>query len=180
MTGPSPNPVRSVKRRRNSNSLMPWALISVLFALYVVIGLVLSVPAPPYWVWGPAILGTLLLVFGLNRPAQEVGRRKIDPIGLLTYLGGLLLAIALAVGTNYIGGESLDGMSFLVALFGLAGFTLLAVVLTAAAGILSAQTGARLSALMAHSRSLGIVMSICIFGIALGGLLGFSVLIVSR
>jgi len=159
---------------------MPWALIGVLFSIYVVIGLVLSVPAPPYWVWGPAILGALILVFGLNRPAQSVGRRKIDPAGMLTYLGGLLLVVPLSVAANYIGGKSLDGVSFSVALFGLAGFTLLAVVLTAAAGILSAQTGARLSALMAHGRSLGIVMSICIFGLALGGLLGFSVLLVSR
>lgn len=183
MTGSSPTPprpklTRQTKRRRAGQPMMPWNLIAALFGIYLGIGLLLSLPAPPYWVWIPAILGTLLLIFGLNRPASASAKR-FDPVGILTYIGGLLLVIALAVGANYIGGESLDGVSFGVAVFGLIGFTLLAVLLTAAAALVSALTGERLMQSMDYGRRLSIIVSTCIFGLGLGALIGFSTLVLA-
>lgn len=157
---------------------MPWPLIGLLFVIYLGMGLLLSLPSPPYWVWIPASLGSLFLIVGLNRPASAAAKR-FDPVGILTYLGGLLLVIALAVGANYIGGESLDGVSFSVAVVGLVGFTLLAVLLTAAAAIIGALIGDRLMQSMDYGRRLSIIVSICIFGLGLGALIGFSTLVVS-
>lgn len=179
MTGSRPNQLRSAKRRRAGKPLTPWSLISTLFILYGVVGLLLSVPEPPYWIWVPAILGMLLLILGFHRPANALGR-KFDPAGWLSYLGGLLLVIAVAIGANYIGGKSLEGMSFWVAVLGLAGFTLLSVVLTAAAAIVGAAVSTRLMQFMSYGQSLSVVMSTCIFGLCFGGLTGFSTLILTR
>ena len=82
---------------------MPWLSIGILFILYVLIGLMLSVPAPPYWVWIPAVLGSLMLVVGLTRPL--VPTKPSGRSGLLTYLGGLMLVVPLAVAANYVGSE---------------------------------------------------------------------------
>lgn len=172
MTGSRPNPSTVIRRSRSAKPLMPWLLIGILFILYVLIGLMLSVPAPPYWVWIPAVLGTLMLVVGQTRPLvpyQPSGRS-----GLWAYLGGLLLVIPLAVAANYAGGDqSFDNIRFVVALVSLAMLTLLAVLLTAAVAIISAQTGAQLIRIIDYRRSLSVLPSACFSGIFLGGLAGF-------
>ena len=188
MTGsspkPSPNstprPPRSVQRRRTNRPTLPWMAVGASFMVYVLIGLLLSVPAPPFWIWIPAVVGTVLLILGLNRPTaarsvagQPVGK-STDRLGLLTYVGAFLLVVALAIAANYIGGgKGFDNIRFFVAIFGLAMLTLLAVALTAAAAIVSAQTGASLMQTMNYKRSLTILMSVCCCGIFVGGLAGF-------
>ncbi len=180
MTGSSPQPPRPqpprpprvVKRRRSSRGAIPWALAIALFVVYVLIGLLLSVPAPPVWVWIPAAIGTVLLSLGLNRPVVP-GKRR-DGVRLLAYLGALLLVVALAVATNYIGsGESFDNARFFLAIFFLGLLMLLAVVLTAVATIVNAQTGSRLMQTMSYGRSLTMVLGTCLGGLLIGGLAGF-------
>ncbi|MGB3294453.1 MAG: hypothetical protein WBB01_15810 [Phormidesmis sp.] len=172
MTGSRPRPPTAIRRPRVAKPLMPWLLIGILFVLYVLIGLMLSVPAPPYWVWIPAILGTLMLIIGLIRPL--VPYKPSGQAGLLTYLGGLLLVISLATAANYVGSEqSFDNIRFLVALVSLVGLTLLAVLLTAAAAIISAQIGAKLMRIIDYRRSLSVLLTTCFSGIFLGGLAGF-------
>ena len=150
---------------------MPWFLIGILFVLYALIGLMLTVPAPPYWVWIPAILGTPMLVVGLMQPlipTKSSGRSG------LAYLGGLLLVVPLAVAANYAGSEqSFDNIRFVAALVSLALLTLLAVLLTAAVAIISARAGARLLRIFDDRRSLSVLLLTCFTGAFLGGLAGF-------
>ena len=170
MTGSRPNSP-AIRRPRSVKPLMPWFSIGLLFILYGLIGLMLSVPAPPYWVWIPAMLGTLMMVVGLTRPL--VPNRLARRAGLLAYLGGLLLVIPLAVAANYAGSEqSFDNIRFLVALVSLAALTLLAVLLTAAAAVVSVQTGAKLLQILDYRRSLSVLLTACFSGIFLGGLAG--------
>lgn len=151
---------------------MPWGLISSLFILYVLIGLMLSVPAPPYWVWIPATVGTAMLAVGLTRPLMT--HQRPGQAGLLAYMGGLLLVVPLAVSANYVGGDqSFDTIRFAVALVSLAVLTLLAVLLTAAAAIVVARTGAQLMRTADYPRSLSVLLITCFSGILLGGLAGF-------
>ncbi len=174
MTGSSPRPPRSVKRRRSNKPELPMALVGTLFVIYVLIGLLLSIPAPPIWVWVPAVVGTVLMSLGLNRPAIAPGQKSDWMMGLFTYLGALFLVVVLAISTNYIGGgQNFNNIRFFVGLVALALLTLLAVVLTAAAAIVNAQTGEHLRRTMDYNRSLTTVIGTCLAGTCIGGLAGF-------
>ncbi|MEL7353016.1 MAG: hypothetical protein AAF171_12725 [Cyanobacteria bacterium P01_A01_bin.116] len=182
MTGSRPQKMKKVARRRAGQPPTPWPLVGALFGLYSVVGLLLSVPLPPYWLWAPAVVGTLLLVLGLN-PSSGGDRTSWQGAffsGLMTYVGGLLLAIALAIAVNYIGGDNIDDIGFVAALVWLAFFILLAVILTAAAAILNALAGERMSWSMAYSSRLMVLLGSSLGGIALGGVIGFSMATLSR
>lgn len=190
MTGSSPKPSPNLASRlprtrhyRANRPVFPKTTIGALFVVYILIGLLLSMPAPPFWTWIPAVVGTVLLVVGLNKPlaagsvAGQLGQpagKLTGQDGLLSYVGAFLLVVALAIAANYIGGgKGFDNIRFFVAVFGLAVLTLLAIALTAAAVIISAQTGASLRQIMSYKRSLTILMSACFWGILVGGLAGF-------
>lgn len=148
--------------------------MAALFAIYLLIGLLLSAPQPPYWVWIAALVAVPLLVFGFNRPIRVSGR--FDPGGLMAYLGGLLMVIALAVAANYIGSaQSFETVRFFTAIFGLAALTLMVVVLTAAAAIVGAQAGARLMVKVSYQSSVMMLLSICFLGLCFGGLGGLAI-----
>lgn len=171
-----PKPPKSPKSRkpRRAKSSMPWAVMGVLFVVYGLMGLLMSVPMPPYWVWVAIALAIPLLVLGFNRPVLTNG--KPDRGGLLAYVGALLMAITLAVSANYIGSEnSFDDVPFLIAILGLAALTLLAVFLTAIAAILSAQAGNRIMASASYGRSVSMVMVISFMGLCLGGVVGLAI-----
>ena len=134
----------------------------------------IALPSSPYWVWIATIVAIPLLVLGVNRPSLPSG--KTDRGGLMAYLGGLIMAIALAVAANYIGNESsVDDVAFFTAIAALAGLTILAVVLTVAAAVASAATGASLMTKAAYSRSVIMVMTVSFLGLCVGGVSGLFV-----
>ncbi len=184
MTGsrPKPSSAKTVARPaapraagvRRYPATMPsisWMTGGALFGLYLLIGLLLSVPSPPLWTWIPAVVGTGLLAIGLNRPM--VSGQDGERVGLLTYVGAFLLVVALAIAANYIGGKAFENIGFFVAILGLAVLTLLSVAIAAAAAIISAQTGASLMQTMDYKRSMTILLSSCFCGSLLGGVVGF-------
>jgi len=131
-------------------------------------------PQPPFWVWIATVLAMPIMVLGLIRPVNLTG--KSDKGGLFAYLGALVMVVALAVAANYIGsGEAVESVRFFAAIFILAALTLMVVLLTAAAAIVSAQLGARLMSQGSYARSLTITISTCLFGLCLGGLAGFGI-----
>lgn len=171
---PPPRRKRAKPKRRPTPSNTPWLLISLLFIIYLLIGLLIALPSSPYWVWIATIVAIPLLVLGVNRPSLPSG--KTDRGGLMAYLGGLIMAIALAVAANYIGNESsVDDVAFFTAIAALAGLTILAVVLTVAAAVASAATGASLMTKAAYSRSVIMVMTVSFLGLCVGGVSGLFV-----
>lgn len=117
-----------------------------------------------------------MLVVGLVRPVAIAGNpSKGGWVGYgLTYVGALVMVIALAVAANYIGSEeAVESVRFFAAIFILAVLTLMVIVLTAAAAIVSAQVGSRLMSQGSYQRSLTITITTSFFGLCLGGLAGF-------
>ncbi len=164
---------KAVRRRRPSNSVIPWVRLGLLCLLYVTIGLILLVPEPPLWVWLAVAIAIPLLALGLT-PSIALTNKK-HRVGVLSYLGGLCLVVALSVALNYIGSsQSLDSIGFSAAVLGLALLTLLSVGLTAATVIVTAQTGARLMVSAQYWRSITIVIVTCLTGLCMGGLVGLS------
>ncbi|MEL6471798.1 MAG: hypothetical protein AAFQ74_18890 [Cyanobacteria bacterium J06623_4] len=157
---------------RQSN---PWLMMVVLFVIHLLMGLLLSAPQPPYWVWIAALVAVPMMVFGFNRPIRVSG--KFDPGGLMAYAGGLLMVVALAIAANYIGSEqSFESVRFFTAIFGLAALTLMVVFLTAGAAIVSAQVGAQLTSKNGYQKSMMIVLSLCFLGLCFGGLGGLAII----
>lgn len=176
---PRPNasgakPPKQRKPRRVKSST-PWAVMGMLFVVYTVMGLLMSIPMPPYWVWIVIALAIPLLVLGFNRPVVAGG--KTDRGGLMAYVGGFMMSIALAVSANYIGSEnSFDDVPFLTAVLGLAALTLLAVFLTAVASIISAQAGSQLMTKAGYGRSVSMVMTTSFMGLCVGGVVGLAII----
>lgn len=138
-------------------------------------GLLMSVPSPPYWVWIAVGIAIPLLSLGVNRPEMVIG--KTDRGGLMAYLGGLMMAIALAVSINYIGSEnSFEDVRFFTAIAALGGLCLVAVVLTAIAAIAGASVGTRLMIHVTYGRSVTTVILMSFLGLFAGGVAGLFVL----
>lgn len=166
-------PPRAVRRRHPGKSSTPWAWIGLLCLLCVAIGLILLIPGPPSWVWLAAVIAIPLLATGLTPSTTPTNQKH--RAGVLAYLGGLSLVVALSVALNYIGSDrSLDNVGFGAALLGLALLTLLAAVLTATTAMVMAQVGVRLTTSDRYWRSVTIVNVTCLVGLCIGGLLGLS------
>ncbi len=172
MTGPNPKPTRRVNRRRVAKPPTPWPLVSGLFLIYLLAGLLLSAPAPPFWTWMIMAIAIPLFTVGLTRPLAL--DQPPERTGLMTYLGGFLLAIALSVALNYIGSEqSFDQTGFFLAVLTLGVLTLLAVGLCIAAAIFSTLAGEQLLQTRPYKSSLSVLLGTAFGGICTGGLIGF-------
>ena len=170
---PSPQPSRRARRRQAVRPSVPVPLISVLFFLYLLAGLLLSAPQPPFWTWIIAAIAIPLLTIGLTQPiAPSPTSARLRPF---TYLGGLLLVVALSIALNYVGSDqSFDDTGFFSALLILATLTLLAVGLTASTAIFSSLAGERLLQTKAYKSSLSVLLGTAFCGIVAGGLIGFA------
>jgi hypothetical protein len=151
---------------------VPWTQLVLLCFLYVGIGLILSMPEPPAWVWLAAAIAIPLLAVGLMPTFSPV--KKKHHTGL-SYLGGLLLAVALSVSANYIGSDqNFDNIGFGAAVLGLGLLILLAVLLAGVTTFVMAQAAARLITSSQYWRSVTIVVVTCLAGLCIGGLTGLS------
>ena len=138
----------------------------------------MSWPSPPYWVWIAVTIAIPLLTLGVNRPVVVAG--KTDRGGLFAYLGGLIMAVTLAVCANYIGSEnSFEDVRFFTAIAGLGALCLLAVFLSAIAAIASASAGTKLMSHMTYGRSVATVVMISFLGLFVGGVVGLFALTLS-
>lgn len=171
MTGPNPpsKSPRRAKRRRVVAPSRPWPIISGLFLIYLLAGLLLSAPKPPFWTWIIIAIAIPLYTVGLTRPLATASEKR----SFSTYAGGFLLAIAFSIALNYVGtSQSFDDTRFFTALLMLAVLTLLAVGLCIAAAVLSALAGERLLQTMSYKSALSVLIGTCFGGICIGGLLG--------
>ena len=173
MTGQNPKPSRRASRRRVVASPKPWPLVSALFIVYLLAGLLLSAPRPPFWTWIIIAIAVPLFTVGLTRPLAAAAEKR----SLSTYLGGFLLAIAFSIALNYVGtNQSFDDTRFFAALLMLGVLALLAVGLCIAAAILSTLAGERLLQTMNYKSSLSVLLGTAFGGICVGGLIGLLIL----
>lgn len=178
MTSPNPVPPRRASRRRTTRPALPWSRISVLFILYLLIGLLLVAPQPPIWIWGLVVIAIPLLSIGLVRPMAP-GRPE-GRTGFLIYPGGFLLVIALSIALNYIGSdESFDNTGFFMAVLMMVALTLLAVGFSAAIAIVSALTGEELLQVMDYKPGLCVLLGTCFAGAVAGAIAGILALSVT-
>lgn len=169
MTAPTPKPPRRVKRRRIVAPAKPWPIVSALFLVYLLAGLLLSAPQPPFWTWIIIAIAIPLLTVGLTRPLAAASEKR----SFSTYAGGFLLAIAFSIALNYVGTtESFDNTRFLLAVLMIVVLILLAVGLCIAAAVLSTRAGERLLQTMNYKSTLSILLGTCFGGVCIGGLIG--------
>ena len=171
MTGPTPpsKPSRRAKRRRVVAPEKPWPIVSGLFLVYLLAGLLLSVPKPPFWTWIIMAIAIPLFTVGLMRPLAAASEKR----SFSTYAGGFLLAVAFSIALNYVGtSESFDDTRFFLALLMLVALALLAVGLCIAAAIFSTLAGERLLQTMSYKSALSVLIGTCFGGICIGGLIG--------
>ncbi len=168
-----PQPPRAVRRRHPVKAPTPWTQLVLLCLLYVGIGLILSVPEPPALVWLVIAIAIPLLAMGVTPAFSPV--KENHRTGLLSYLGGLLLAVALSVGINYIGSDqSFDNIGFSAAVLGLGLLILLSVLLAGVTTFVTAQAAARLITSSQYWHSVTITIVTCLTGLCIGGLTGLS------
>ena len=171
MTGPNPKSPRRANRRRVVAPSKAWPAVMALFSIYLLAGLLLSAPQPPFWTWIIIAIAIPLFTVGLTRPlalAQPSNKR-----GFFTYLGGFLLAISFSIALNYVGSnESFNDTGFFVALLMLGVLMLLAVGLCIAAAIFSTLAGERLLQTMNYKSSLSVLLGTSFAGILVGGITG--------
>ena len=171
MTGPNPKPSRRASRRRVVAPSKPWPVVSALFLIYLLAGLLLSAPQPPFWTWIIIAIAIPLFTVGLTQPltAEQPANKR----GFSTYFGGFLLAIAFSIALNYVGtNESFDDTAFFAAVLMIGLLTLLAVGLCIAAAIFSTLAGERLLQTMNYKSSLSVLLGTSFAGILVGGLIG--------
>ena len=170
----------ATRRRRPGSSLTPWPQILLLCLLFIGIGLLLSMPEPPPWVWLATAIAIPLLAMGLTPSFDSTNKslKRRHRVGVLSYLGGLSLVVALSVAVNYIGSDqNLDEVGFRTALIGLGLLMLLAVALTAAATTVMAELGSRLMVGTQYWRSVTIVIVTSLTGLCIGGMTGLSLVV---
>ncbi|MEA5466571.1 hypothetical protein [Leptothoe sp. PORK10 BA2] len=156
---------------------IPWPLLSVVLIVHGVVGLLLSVFSPPYWVWPLAFGGTLIqsiLLAGPKALSSLTGGRVLLS-RWATCLGTALSVVALAIAVGYGGTSDIDAIQFFrisLAIF----FTNVGVLLlTAICSLLIAHAGDRMLTEMGRTRCSLTVLSFCFFGMFIGGVLGLAI-----
>ena len=156
---------------------IPWPILSLLLVLHGVVGLLLSIFSPPYWVWPLAFGGTLLqsiLLAGPRALSSLTGWRVFLSRGA-TCLGTALSVVALAIAVGFGGTSDIDAIQF--SRMGLSVFfiNLGVLLLTALCSLLIAHVGDRMLKEMGRTRCSLTVVSFCFFGLFIGGVLGLAI-----
>ncbi|MEM8611988.1 MAG: hypothetical protein AAGF93_08210 [Cyanobacteria bacterium P01_H01_bin.105] len=170
-------PKRPRRVRPARLNAMPWLLLLVVVALHLVVGLLLSLFSPPFWVWPLAFLGTLIQAIALAGPRalSSLQGVRILLCRALTCLGVGMSVVALAVAVGFGGSADIDSIQF-----SQTGLTLFFVnfgvlVLTAGCSVLIAHVGDRLLAGSGRVRCSLAVMSVCFLGLFVGGAFGLAI-----
>lgn len=155
----------------------PWGLLVLVLLLHGVMGLLLSVFLPPFWVWPLALAGTLVQTSVLAGPralSSLQGMRILLSRGV-TCLGVALSVVALAIAVGYGGTADIDDIQFVRTGLVLLLINLGVLVLTALCSLLIANIGDRLLAEMSRTRCSLYLLSFCFLGLVIGGALGLAI-----
>ena len=156
---------------------VPWSLLALGLILHGIVGLLLSVFSPPYWVWILAFAGTLVQTLALAGPRALASLKGawILVSRLITCLGTALSVVALGIAVGFGGTVDIDQIEFFRFGLALLSTNLGVLLLTAVCSLLIAYTGDRLLAHMGRGRCSLSVMSVCFLGLFIGGTLGLAI-----
>ncbi|NEP61370.1 MAG: hypothetical protein F6K31_31200 [Symploca sp. SIO2G7] len=183
MNNRSPNhqrsPVKILKQvgRSRFGTITPWSLLILALMLHTVVGVLLVVFSPPFWVWPLAFGGTFLqtVVAAGPRALASLKGLPIWLFRLVTYLGTAMSVVALAVAVGYGGTNNIDEIQFARTGLLLVLVNLGVLGLTAICSLLIAQVGDRLLTVMGRIRCSSYILSFCFLGLFLGGALGLAI-----
>lgn len=156
---------------------IPWSLLALTLTLHAVLGLLLSVFSPPYWVWPIAFGGTFIQTFVLAGPRalSSLKGKWLFLSRFVTCLGVALTVVALAIAVGFGGTSDIDNIRFsrigLVLFF----INLGVLLLTASCSLLIAYIGDRLLAGMGRIRCSVFILSFCFLGLLIGGAFGLAI-----
>lgn len=156
---------------------IPWGLLTLALLLHGVMGLLLSIFSPPFWVWPLALVGILLqsaVLAGPKALSSLQGMRILLSRGV-TCLGVALSVVALAIAVGYGGTADIDDIQFVRTGFVLLSINLGVLALTALCSLLIANIGDRLLAKMSRPRCSLCLLSFCCLGLFIGGALGLAI-----
>lgn len=161
-------------RRRTG---IPWPLLGVTLVLHTVVGILLSVFSPPYWVWPIAFGGTFIQCFFLAGPIALSSFRgfRIILARAVTCLGTALSVVALGIAVGFGGTNDIDSIRFAETGIELFATNLGVLVLTAVCSLLIAYIGDRLLSEMGRFSSSLFILSFCFLGMFIGGALGVAI-----
>ncbi len=157
--------------------VFPWSLLALTTVLHAVLGLLLAVFSPPYWVWPLAFGGTLIQACALAGPRALSSLKGIWILlsRFVTCIGVALSVVALAIAVGFGGTADIDAIRF--SQIGLVLFliNLGVLLLTACCSLLIAYLGDRLLAGMGRIRCGSLILSFCYLGMFIGGAFGVAI-----
>ena len=157
-----------------SNGSTPWPLLFWCGILYAIIGTILGSFAIPNWVWGVAVVGTVVQIVALAGP-QALRRFRWLAANLLVLgssLGAGFIAIALAIALNHAGTDQLNDISLNSVFWEVVRYGLVAVLLAAVAAGVTAALGDRLLRHFNQRQTMVILGVTALAGLGLGGIFG--------
>ncbi len=178
---PSPAPRRRPRRRPRrqlaQQSTFPWLWLGGCFALYAAAGVILAAFPAPYWIWYLALGGTLMqaIVLAGPRALAQVHWLPANLLAILAILATGATGAALAISLNQAGTDNLDDIVPQATVLEVALFCAVALLIAAAAAILSAETGDRLLLRFRRYQTSLILAAFCVLGLGLGGLMGVGI-----
>lgn len=156
---------------------IPWPLLSLVLILHGVVGLLLSVFSPPYWVWPMAFAGALLqsILLAGPRALSALTGWRILLSRWATCVGTALSVVALAIAVGFGGTSDIDMIQFTSMGLGLFFVNFGVLLLTAMCSLLIAYVGDRMLKEMGRTRCSLTIVSFCFFGLFIGGGLGLAI-----
>ena len=156
---------------------IPWPWLTLALVLHGVVGLLLSVFSPPFWVWPLAFAGTLIQSTVLAGPKALSAFQGFQILlsRAVTCLGTALSVVALAIAVGFGGTADIDSIQFAQTGLALFAINLGVLLLTAVCSFLIAYLGDRLLLEMGRGRSSSIILSFCLLGMFAGGALGLAI-----
>lgn len=176
---PETSPPRRRHRRRRvvQRSPLPWPWLGGCLALYGAAGTILAAFPAPYWIWYLALGGTVVqaIVLAGPRALAQVRWLPANLLAILAILATGAIGVALAISLNQAGTDNLDEIVLHATAVEVALFCAVALLIAAAAAILSAETGDRLLLHFRRYQTSLILAAFCVLGLGIGGMIGVGI-----
>ncbi|NEP54429.1 MAG: hypothetical protein F6K65_38810 [Moorea sp. SIO3C2] len=174
------SPTLSPSNRRVGKArptITPWGLMGLNLVFHGVMGLLLSIFSPPFWVWPLAFMGTLLQTVALAGPRALSVLAGVQILGVrfITCIGTALVVVGLAIAVGFGGTADIDSIHIPGTGLAILAINLGVLLLVATCSLLIARIGDLMLVQMGRTRVSLAILSVCFFGLFAGGALGLAI-----